>query len=186
MSTKTKSEDQTDAIERTQRQLRRKNKKIRNLYIVIAVLAVALVGGSVFGYTQYREVANENKRLSNPEESAKLETERLKAQIAKLVDVPADEEPTIATVVDIGKLKNQPFFAKAENGDKVFMYSNAKKAILFRPSTGKVIELAPINNQEQTPDKQEGVSSNQESGTTQTNPSPTPAGGTETPSGLAP
>lgn len=55
-------------------------------------------------------------------------------------DPSIDETPTIATVSDITKLQGQPFFAKAQNGDKVYVYSNAKKAILYRPSENKIIE----------------------------------------------
>jgi len=36
------------------------------------------------------------------------------------------------------------------------MYAKDKKAILYRPSTNKVVELAPINS-DATPDKQAGV-----------------------------
>ena len=154
----TKSENDTSSTEaKIDKKLARKDKKIRNLYIVITALVVIMVGGGAYGYMQYSSLKDENKKLSNPEEAAKIESQRLKSEIAKLVDVPADEEPTIATVTDISKLKDQPFFAKAENGDKVFMYAKAKKAILYRPSTNKVVELAPINSSDKTPDKQEGV-----------------------------
>ena len=55
------------------------------------------------------------------------------------------EVPTVATVSDVSKLKNQAFFANAKNGDKVLIYQNAKKAILYRPSSNKIVEFGPIN-----------------------------------------
>lgn len=155
-----------------ERALRRKSRKIRRLTIIVVTLSVLLIGGVAFGAIQYNRLNDENQRLSNPQESAKAETERLKAKVAKLVDVPTDEEPTIATVVDVSKLKDQSFFAKAENGDKVLMYSKAKKAILYRPSADKVIELAPINSQT-TPDKADGVQSSTQP-SSQTTPLPAP------------
>jgi hypothetical protein len=51
----------------------------------------------------------------------------------------------VATVSDASKLQSQQFFAKAQNGDKVLIFTNAKRAVLYRPSTNKVIEYAPVN-----------------------------------------
>lgn len=43
------------------------------------------------------------------------------------------------------KLKDQTFFAKSENGDKVLIYAKAKRIYLFRPSESKLLEAAPLN-----------------------------------------
>lgn len=146
--------------------------KPRLLYIVIGVLVVVVVAGGIFGYSQYTKLQNENKRLSNPQEAAKSETERIKAEVAALIDIPTDEEPTIASVVDASKLSGQAFFVKAQNGDKVIMFQKAKKAILYRPSTKKIIEVAPINIGDSAENKAAAM-------TPAPAPTPTPAG-TET------
>lgn len=58
--------------------------------------------------------------------------------------LPSDEQPTVATVSDPNKLKDQPFFAGAEKDDKLLIYTNSKKAIIYRPSTNKIINVGPI------------------------------------------
>lgn len=123
------------------------SKPKRNLkfYGLVAVVVLVLAAGGAFAYKEYDQLKDENARLSDPQASAQAETDRLKQQVAALIDVPADEEPTIASVVDVDKLRNQAFFAKAQNGDKVLMYQQAKRAILYRPSENKIIEVAPIN-----------------------------------------
>jgi len=63
--------------------------------------------------------------------------------VGKLMELP-HETPTIATVTDVNKLEDQPFFAKAQNGDKVLIFSAAQRAIIYRPSTNKVIDITPI------------------------------------------
>lgn len=67
------------------------------------------------------------------------------AQVGSLVALPAEEIPTLATVSDKSKLANQPFFEKAENGDKVLIYEVAGKAYLYRPSQNKVIEVTTVS-----------------------------------------
>ncbi|OGK15790.1 hypothetical protein A3H80_04970 [Candidatus Roizmanbacteria bacterium RIFCSPLOWO2_02_FULL_37_19] len=64
--------------------------------------------------------------------------------VSKLMELPKDEVPTIATVTDKTKLAEQEFFRNAENGDKVLIYKNSKIAILYRPSIGKIISFAPV------------------------------------------
>ena len=59
--------------------------------------------------------------------------------------LPSDELPTIATVSDPEALQNQSFFIDAKKGDKVLIYSNARKAILYDPIANKIITIAPVN-----------------------------------------
>lgn len=69
------------------------------------------------------------------------------AKVGKLVLLPEGEQATLATVTDVTKLKGQSFFAKAQNGDKVLIYEQSKKAILYRPALNKVIEIGPVTNE---------------------------------------
>lgn len=112
-------------------------------YSTIWLAAVVIIAAIV---TSYLYVQNERtkKLLANPQEAAKEQSKSIIDKVARIIDVP-NEDPQIATVSDSNKLKNQPFFAKAENGDKVLIYSNTGRAILYRPSTNKIIEVAPIN-----------------------------------------
>ena len=58
--------------------------------------------------------------------------------------LPTGETPVTATVTDVSKLPDEVFFKQAENGDKIIMYKKHKLAILYRPSTGKVITEATL------------------------------------------
>jgi len=106
------------------------------------ILIFASLGAAIFFYIKYQ---NTLKILKDPKESVKLESKLLVEKIGKLMELPKGEEPTVATVSDKDKLSNQPFFANAQNGDKVFIYAKGKKAILYRPSTNKIIEVGPVN-----------------------------------------
>lgn len=78
----------------------------------------------------------------------KLNSAAVKALIDEVGDkmeLPQNETPTIATVTDVTKLADQPFFRNAKNGDKVMIFGSTKEAILYRPSIHKIIAVAPIN-----------------------------------------
>lgn len=118
--------------------LKIKSKAVKNALIVVIALVVLALGG-IGGYIVT------NKYLSKtPDQKAQAETKDLVQSVGKLMALPTDETPSVATVTDKEKLKDQPFFANAENGDKVLIYTKAKKAILYRPSTNKVVEVMPI------------------------------------------
>jgi hypothetical protein len=98
----------------------------------------------VYYYNKYHALK------TNANVEAEQETKRLVGVLGKLIELPQGETPTVATISDKEKLKGQSFFDNAENGDILFAYTNAMKAILYRPSINKIINVAPISiNQQQ-------------------------------------
>lgn len=72
-----------------------------------------------------------------------------KAEVADLIEkirtialVPVDEAPTLATIIDITKILDQPFFRNAQVDDKLFVYTAARTAVLYRPAEGKLVNMA--------------------------------------------
>ena len=109
--------------------------------IAIVVLLLAALTAGYFAYHFYSKYQDLKK---NPGAATQEETKALTDAVGKLIELPKDETPTVATVLDKEKLKDQAFFKNAENGDKVLVFVNAKKAILYRASTNKVIDVAPV------------------------------------------
>lgn len=123
--------------------------------VAIIVFLVALAAAGYF-FWQYKQTKEQFAALkNNPEQAAAAEKADLIAKVGKLAALPQGEDPTIATVTDPDKLKDQEFFAKAQKGDKVLIYTKAKKAFLYNPSSNKIIEIAPvtIGNDASTPKK---------------------------------
>lgn len=114
-------------------------KNLKNILIVILVIFLISAGAATYYfYNEYQKVKK------NPDLISQEEIKSVTSAISKFMDLPTDEQPTIATVTDKEKLKEQDFFKKSENGDKILIYTNTRKAILFRPSTGRIIEFAPL------------------------------------------
>lgn len=116
-------------------------KKTLLLSFLIAGVVVLAAAPSYYFFTKYQK---SQMLLKNPTEAAKQEIQALVTRVGKLIELPA-QEPTVATISDKEKLKDQAFFAKAENGDKVLIYTQDRKAILYRPSTNKIIEVSVVN-----------------------------------------
>ncbi len=116
------------------------------LPVLFALILLLLgVGGSLYGIKTYPQVLG----LSKGAADLQKEADRLVSQVGKLIALPSDEKPTVATITDIDKLKDQPFFKNAKNGDKVLIYTNAKKAILYRESENRIVEVGAVNINQQ-------------------------------------
>lgn len=113
--------------------------------VLIVLIAVA---ASIFFYKKYQK---SQQLLQNPTIVAQQQSQDLLNRVGKLIELPKDETPTIATVSDVTKLQGQPFFAKAKNGDKVLIYTKNKKAILYNPTLNIIVEVAPVNIGQPTP-----------------------------------
>ena len=107
----------------------------RNYVKLLVLLVLIFAGTSIFFY---------KKSMHNPSAKAQAEVESLVEKVGRLVVLPTDETPTVATVSDPEVLKEQTFFADAKKGDKVLIYSNARKAILYDHVQNKVITIAPL------------------------------------------
>lgn len=124
------------------------DKQILTLPVIAGIIALLAAGVGGYYYVKYQNAQKTlASALSDPktaQKAAAAETAKLVAEVGKLIELPK-ETPTIATITDVNKLKDQPFFAKAKNGDKVLIFTNAKKVILYDTVNHKIIDVAPIN-----------------------------------------
>lgn len=118
----------------------------KHLTIWLAILTILAAIIATLFYLQAEEA---KKLLKASQKTTQDDTKDLIKKVSELIELPKGETPTVATVTDLSKLKNQPFFAKAQKGDKVLIFEKAGKAVLYRPTTDKIIEYAPINIESQ-------------------------------------
>lgn len=138
-------------------------KKIRNFFkqysffkLSLVLLLLFSVIAAVYFYWKYREVT------SSPETPEK-EIEEITQKIEKLMIVPVGEA-VLATVTDKNALQEQNFFKNAENGDKVLIYPEAGRVILYRPSVNRIVDITSVQSQA-TPAAEEQLESSDESTT---------------------
>lgn len=133
----------------------------------ISVIVLVVVVGGGFGVWRYIQITRELDQARAAGGTANAEeVKQIVDAVGKLMELSISEEPTVATVTDVEKLRDQPFFARAQNDDKVLIYTNEKRAILYRPSTNKIIDVAPVNLSESTASGQaQGVQTSEQNET---------------------
>lgn len=114
-------------------------KKPKRLLVGLVILGLGL--GCVALYISYSRARNE---LNTVSQNARIVSTDLLTNVEMLAEVPEDEIPTVATITDVKKLEGQRFFERAENGDKLLIYQKSKRAILYRPSSNKIVEAMRV------------------------------------------
>jgi hypothetical protein len=112
----------------------------------LLILLVVSAAGAGYFYYRYDTVQSEYENFKNdPRAIAREDVLALIEKVGRLTTLPEGESPTIATVNDAELLSAQPFFKNAKVGDRILIYSESKRAILYRPDTDKIIEFANLN-----------------------------------------
>lgn len=120
--------------------------------LVLGVLLALSLAGNGFLLWQYTETQDELEKANqtielfkaDPESAQQASVAEYVEQVARVYDLPEDETPSVATVRDRTLLDDQPFFERAENGDVVLIYPEAELAILYRPSTGQLVNVSSL------------------------------------------
>lgn len=126
-----------------------RHQKLIIVFLITTVLGLAV---SFFLFSQYSKTQKELKSLKKGLTEAQKPKEqtndvaKIVAEVGKLIKLPEGEVPSIATISDIAKLKEQPFFQNGKNGNILLVYNKASKAILYDPVEKRVIEVAPLGS----------------------------------------
>lgn len=130
-----------------------------NLLLFIGIIgAVALF---FWAEQQRRDALSQLKETQAQLEEIRESTERSGQQVAdevlsKLrehIDIPSDPQPTVATIIDVDRLREtSDFYKTAKNGDNLILTEN--RAILFDSERNIIIDVVPIVlNPEDTPEE---------------------------------
>jgi hypothetical protein len=124
-----------------------KRRGVSKKVVLYALNAAVIVGLAAFGGLYFKKYQDLKKNPPSATDLAQAEIDSYIDEVGKLYALPKDEKPQVATVKDKEKLKDQPFFAKAENDDITLIYQNAKLAILYRPSSKQIVNVSTVTIQ---------------------------------------
>lgn len=110
----------------------------RTWYVVIAALILAACVGLGFAWftTHRTKSVDTNVNLND--------VNVVKARVGRLYLLPADEQPALATVTNEAKLSSS-FSGRVKDGDKILIYQTNRKAIAYRPSIDKIVDVEPVS-----------------------------------------
>jgi hypothetical protein len=111
-------------------------------FLALGIAIVAILIGYV-AYMKFETSRKEEfKKVLNPIK-AKQEAQSLVDIVGKIYVLP-NETPTVATVTNKSVLPDAPFFKNAIEGDKILVFSNNHKVILYRPTLNKVVDVGEL------------------------------------------
>lgn len=130
-----------ETIEMTPSRSSRTSKKKRGGWrVILLIVSYLIVGFGVWKIAQQSPMTVEEQQAA-----AEKEVKMVVADVKKLMLVPDTEIPQVATISDAeGLAKTQAFFIDVKNGDKVLIYLQAQKAIIYRPSENKIVNVGPV------------------------------------------
>lgn len=118
------------------------------LLFVVCALGLVLQFRQVSKLKLENNNLQEEKRLSQTKREINSD-EDLLSHLQEIIDLPADR-PTISTVKDLDPTATKnAFLNNAVNGDKMLIFRD--RALLFRPSTDKIINMVGVGNLTELP-----------------------------------
>ena len=110
---------------------------------LLTTLLLAAFSSTIYLYIELKEA---REQASTSQAVSPEETRQITSEISKFMRLPDNETPTVLKVNNANELRSQQqFFQYSQDGDRVLIYQQNRKAILYRPSQKKVIEVSPIS-----------------------------------------
>ena len=106
--------------------------KKQKILSALVVLLVMLVSGA--GAYTWSQMSRESDLSS---------LSQVKDAISRHYVLLGDEEPALITVVDSSKVASGYLRGKVKNGDKILIYKNLQKVIIYRPEIDRIVDVGP-------------------------------------------
>lgn len=111
---------------------------IKKPTVILSTLLIIAAIGFAYYYVQYHNVTR------NPAADAQKNTDKVVAEISRLMIITDPTGAVLATITDKSKLAGQKFFDVSQNGDDLVLFPAMSKAVLYRPSVDKIIDVGPF------------------------------------------
>lgn len=121
-------------------------RRLGRLLGVVVILLIVLALGYWLYSSPYWPLTKSGEMTKEQQEKIYLkEVSELTTKISKHLLLPTDEVPEIRTIQDAkAATEAQSFFVGTQNGDKVLVYVQARKAIVYSPERDIIVNVGPV------------------------------------------
>jgi hypothetical protein len=118
--------------------------------IIGILIAIIIFLGAFYYKAHYSKVSIEKR--------AQAETIRLVKEVRKIIILPETDIPAIFDIQDPVLLTNQQaFFAGSQKGDKLLVYPQLGKAIVYSPDRKMIVNVGPVTFDQTKPATDTGI-----------------------------
>lgn len=103
----------------------------RMALVSAAILCVVLVAASFFAWKYFTDTSRMNRETAA----------RIKDEVARIYELPKDDEPSVAQLNNPSTLEGQEFYKNAQKGDYILIYEKTQLALIYRDSTKKLVNV---------------------------------------------
>jgi len=118
-------------------------KKISVTKLLISLLVASLLVWFIFDYVEAKKQVRILSGSDTQQETYEEEALSIISEVKKLIVLPEERVPEVATIQNAQALSSQqPFFNDAKDGDVLLIYQD--RAIIFRPSESILVNVGPV------------------------------------------
>jgi hypothetical protein len=116
-----------------------------SIFAVVFLIALFFVSRHFIPRTHNGEQPVVNEQHPREFGDTPDEIERLLTRVESHILLPSGKNFEVYTVTDLTPLAGNAFFERAEVGDKVIIWADVRKAILYSPIKDKIIEVSHVD-----------------------------------------
>lgn len=132
-------------IQQQQMQAKKKGVTLSFLSVVLVFAVFVIVLLFAVGMSMSRNDKPPDSTDTLGAATEQSEASRYHNEISKYVELPAEETPTVLNVSDAAEVKkDNAALTDIKNGDKMLFFTKARKLVVYRPSTKKVVAVVSL------------------------------------------
>lgn len=129
--------------------------RLGRITLILLLVSAALC---IFAIYSYWSISKKTDTITENLKQSAQSTKNSKVlidKVGRLILLPKNEPPSIATINNIALLqKDSPFYKDAHNGDVLLIYFQAKKAYIYNPTENIIVNTGPVSVEKNLTDTQ--------------------------------